>query len=656
LPLFDLDSYSPKTSPRCLGTPTHFRSSSTTYPTSGSLSNGQLFQRAPWVPHTDDDACSSWRTPVARDFRGYTNREGESICNQLRRMYGGVGRANPRWLEWLMGFPVGWCETTSTRLETLWSPPSPNTSAESCSPPTSGTPPEQDTAMTTARPLHVVPDEPTTAAPEWDAPMPLGTSRPVPPFPVDALPGWMADHVAAVAELTQTPPDLAGCLALVALSTAAGGRVRVEIRPGWTEPVNLYSVVVLPPASRKSAVFKAMTRPIRMVEKELIDQAKVDIESARIGRRAAEEFAARAEKAALTADPSDRDAALEAAVNAAMQVDKNALPKTPRLIADDATPEVVATLLADHGGRIAVLSAEGGLFGTLAGRYSGSPNLDVFLKGHAGDLHLVDRQGREATAVEEPAITLGLTIQPSILDGLARNETFRGTGLLARIMYSLPVNTVGNRISRPAAPDPEIGDAYDLRIRSLVRELAEWTDPAVLVFTPAADDLMADLQDEIEPRLHPVTGSWAHLGDWGGKQAGLTARIAALLHLAHNPTSWAGAITTDIFTAARRITDYAAQHALAAFDRMGSDPVIDDARVVLDWIERTRPTSFTVRELFTTLSRARFRKVGDLVPVLDLLEQHGHVHLAPPPAHPGRGRKPSPTYYVHPTHRAGGQP
>jgi hypothetical protein len=51
---------------------------------------------------------------VARDFKGYTMREGKSICNQLRRMHGGVGRPNPRWLEWLMGFPVGWCETTST--------------------------------------------------------------------------------------------------------------------------------------------------------------------------------------------------------------------------------------------------------------------------------------------------------------------------------------------------------------------------------------------------------------------------------------------------------------------------------------------------------------------------------------------------------------
>ncbi len=508
-----------------------------------------------------------------------------------------------------------------------------------------------------ARPLHAVHDGDQAApatAPEWEAPMPLGTSRAVPPFPVDALPDWIARHVTAVAELTQTPPDLAACLALVALSTAAGGRARVQIRPGWDEPVNLYSVTVLPPASRKSAVFKAMTKPIRLVEKELIEEAKGAIASARIGRRTAEEFAARAEKAVLSADAIDRDSALEAAVNAALEVDET-LPVVPRLIADDATPEVVATLLADHGGRIAVLSAEGGLFGTLAGRYSGTPNLDVFLKGHAGDLHLVDRQGREATAVEEPAITLGLTIQPSVLDGLARHESFRGTGLLARIMYSLPVNTVGSRIARPAPVPPEIAETYDRRIRALVRDLAEWTDPAVIPFTPAADDLMAELQDEIEPRLHPVTGSWAHLGDWGGKQAGLTARLSALLHIAHNHTGWAGAITTDTFINARRITDYAAAHALAAFDRMGSDPVVDDAHVVLDWIERTRPTSFTVRTLFTAMTRARFRKVGDLAPALEVLEQHGHIHLAPAPPRSGPGRKPSPTYYAHPTYRAEGR-
>lgn len=47
---------------------------------------------------------TGWLTPTARDWKGYTKREGESICNQLRRLYGGTGKPNPRWLAWLMGY------------------------------------------------------------------------------------------------------------------------------------------------------------------------------------------------------------------------------------------------------------------------------------------------------------------------------------------------------------------------------------------------------------------------------------------------------------------------------------------------------------------------------------------------------------------------
>jgi len=128
--LFSLESFSPRTWRRCLGTLKHFESSSATFPTSGSMSSGMLYQRAPWVPHTHDDGCSLWPTPVARDFKGYTHRNRESICNVLREMYGGTGRPNPRWIEWLMGFPVGWCEMTSTDSGMPSSPPSPSESDE----------------------------------------------------------------------------------------------------------------------------------------------------------------------------------------------------------------------------------------------------------------------------------------------------------------------------------------------------------------------------------------------------------------------------------------------------------------------------------------------------------------------------------------------
>lgn len=124
----------------------------------------------------------------------------------------------------------------------------------------------------------------------WEgSPVPLGARRLLPMFPVDALPSWVGDCVAAVAEATQTPVDLAGCVALACLSTAAGGKAVVIPRDGWSEQVNIYTVTALPPGSRKSAVFRAMTRPLMEAEKALADvagPARVEAEVAlRVARR-----------------------------------------------------------------------------------------------------------------------------------------------------------------------------------------------------------------------------------------------------------------------------------------------------------------------------------------------------------------------------------
>jgi replicative DNA helicase len=82
---------------------------------------------------------------------------------------------------------------------------------------------------------------------------------------------------------------------------------------------------------------------------------------------------------------------------------------------------------------------------------------------------------------------------------------------------------------------------------------------------------------------------------------------------------------------------------------MGADPLTEDAQHVLDWIIRTGTARFTKRELFSAMARGRFSKVADLEPVLDLLESHVHIHRQPEADGPtGRGRRPSPTYLVHP--------
>ena len=486
---------------------------------------------------------------------------------------------------------------------------------------------------------------------QWEPPAPLGGHVGLPAFPVSVLPSWAAEEVAALAEFTQTPPDLAGTVLLAVLSAAAGGRAVVEVRGSWREPVSLYTVAALPSGARKSAVFTEMTGPLLDTEHALVSKVQPEIQQSETLRQIADRDAAKAAARASGLDPGEaRDKALAEAVAAAQLAEAITIPVMPRLVADDVTSEAAASLLAEQGGRLAVLSAEGGIFSTLAGRYSGGvPSLEVFLKGHSGDMLRVDRKGRPPEHIPRPALTLGLCVQPEVLRTIAEMPGFRSRGLLARILYSLPVNLVGRRqIGTEPVPE-DVRERYAAAVRALVLTMAEWTDPAVLQLTPEAAGLILGAERALEPRLHPDTGDLAGIVDWASKAIGATARIAGLLHLAsHLTDGWGQPIDGATMQAAITAMDYYTAHALAAFDLMGVDQAVEDARVILRWLERTRPARFTKREAHMGLSRSRFPKVGDLDAPLALLEQHGYIRSEPEPERTGPGRRPSPAYEVHP--------
>ena len=68
----------------------------------------------------DLQAAVLWRTPSARDWKGmsarsWRERERGDQTPTLPDQVG--GQLNPTWVEWLMGFPLGWtdCEHLATR-------------------------------------------------------------------------------------------------------------------------------------------------------------------------------------------------------------------------------------------------------------------------------------------------------------------------------------------------------------------------------------------------------------------------------------------------------------------------------------------------------------------------------------------------------------
>jgi len=175
----------------------------------------------------------------------------------------------------------------------------------------------------------------------------------------------------------------------------------------------------------------------------------------------------------------------------------------------------------------------------------------------------------------------------------------------------------------------------------------ELDEPVVLVLAEAAYRKLVAFMQNLEPQLGP-TGRLGHIGDWGGKLAGAAVRIAAHLHIASSPfTAPSTEIGAEPMAGAIAVAEYFIPHALAAFDLMGTDEGIDDARRVLAWIKEEHIEKFTARDAFQ-LFKGFFKKMTRMNEALKLLHDHQYVHELPSGKKGKPGRPPSPTFWVNP--------
>tara|TARA_R110000822_G_scaffold107750_1_gene236755 strand:- start:97 stop:408 length:312 start_codon:yes stop_codon:yes gene_type:complete len=97
---------------------------------------GELGLLAPANPSTLGNRPESWGTPTARDHksgRGNEERDYKELTPMVERTQS--GKLNPRWVETLMGLPVGWTMQSCASPVTIELTNSASSATESSPPP-----------------------------------------------------------------------------------------------------------------------------------------------------------------------------------------------------------------------------------------------------------------------------------------------------------------------------------------------------------------------------------------------------------------------------------------------------------------------------------------------------------------------------------------
>lgn len=436
---------------------------------------------------------------------------------------------------------------------------------------------------------NVIPFNPSPAPPpqHWPDLIPLTQEgEDLPEFPLDALPEKILGYVQAVSAFTQSHADMAAMMAIGALAIALQGKVCVEGCPGYTEPVNLYVLICARPSERKSAVLSHMT--------EVITQYEAD--------------------------------------------------NNIRMIATDATPEALTSQMSKNNNVMAIASAEGDSLDMMAGRYTSAPNMDIYLKAYSGDPIRVDRIKRESEQINRPTLSMVVAGQPEVLQTMMANRVFAGRGLLARFLYCQPRSLIGTR-RFGAAPIPAKTkeDYYALMTHLLDLQMLE--DPRVIMLSQKALELFTNYYDSIERTLPDLESG---IMEWAGKHPGGVLRISGLLHCAKTSDP-SLPISENTMADAIAIGRYLMAQALHVFAAAAETREVADAKYILSKICSKKICVCKRSELYQC-ARSRFEHTEKMIPVLELLQDHGYIHIQPPEQdNSGRpGRKKDHMIYVNP--------
>lgn len=474
----------------------------------------------------------------------------------------------------------------------------------------------------------------------WNKPIEIGSiQNEIPDFPLRCLPPKTRKLAESISLSTATDAAMAASALLSAFSYCFSRLYKMEGKIGHQEPLNLYMLILAEPAERKSPVLRYIREPFdkftayyQNSEKEelfkadeKLNQLRAELDQKRKSKTHPDELA----KIRTSIELLEKE-------------------KPLRTVIDDVTPEVLAELLHYHS-TLLMLSDEAGIFKNFIGRYSnGIPNLDLLLKGWGGDRYQKDRCNGCSISISEPLLSICVCGQPYILNDLMSNQSFKASGMTARLIYVFPKSKIGERKYESPPVDENLYDEYGRIIDySLHNKLFMFAyEHRILHFTVEASAYFANYYNtQIEPKLKT---DFAECPDWGGKFHGLILRICGLLHcIAYfenriEPND--REVNKDTLVAAIYIAEYYKACAIYAYS-CGSLSERSEAEYMLGKIKQNGKHSFSKRELMQMCRK--FNKMEQLTRPVETLLEYNWIRETET-KYFGSGRRPTQHYEVNP--------
>lgn len=464
----------------------------------------------------------------------------------------------------------------------------------------------------------------------WPDMIPLRSALPRPD--ISLLPDAMRLQIESMAAHHQTPTELPLSMVMGAISTAAMGTFQVKHR--WTEPTNIWPLVVALPGEVKSDTEREAFQPIWDWENDVAEDTKIERARIRAKRKVLEtQYNAALKKAGNCADPDEREMLTREAADLQVELDEMPHGLKMRRVVGDITPEKLTVLLEQNAGKMAVISAEPGVLRMMAGGYGDREQGEVYRMAWSGRERLDSfRISREDRQIPHPKLVIALAVQPAAFSMMRNREEMRELGTIGRFIIFYPPSNVGFRDTGDCVPELDSGAAADYA--AMIRRIITTTGEHTLTLDPTAKAAFDRWHAWIERACGP-SGEMGDIRDVGTKLHGQTLRVAGVIHVAAHQRPEKLQIDERTMLAAIEICRKSIPHARKV---MGLLTRRADKTSTAEYVLGRIDGPMTVRDLFErTKGKVAIEETGDLREILEILCAHGMVRVTKTKL-PGRTR------------------